>query len=105
MWCKQFGIANEDGETVLNPARQIKSLEQGASTTVWAATSPRLGGKGGLYLENNNIAPRNAEIQSADPLGVHARGFAGVKDYALDLDAANKFWSLSEKLTGIDFTI
>jgi NAD(P)-dependent dehydrogenase (short-subunit alcohol dehydrogenase family) len=102
---KQFGIVNDAGEVLFNPARQIKTLEEGASTTVWAATSPLLTGKGGLYLENNTIAPRSAKIQSVDPLGVDARGFSGVKDYVLDLDAAEKLSSLSEKLTGATFPI
>jgi hypothetical protein len=73
---------------------------------VWGATSPLLEGKGGLYLENNNIAPRNADLVDTDPkTGIDPRGFYGVKDYAIDLASADKLWALSEKLTGVTFTI
>jgi hypothetical protein len=32
-----------------------------------------------------------------------ARGFFGVKSYALDGESADRLWALSEKLTGIAF--
>jgi NAD(P)-dependent dehydrogenase (short-subunit alcohol dehydrogenase family) len=100
------GIVDEQGNVRLNPLTQIKTAEQGASTSVWGATSPLLEGKGGLYLENNNIAPRNADLVDMDPKTlVDPRGFSGVKDYAVDLASADKLWLLSEKLTGVTFTI
>ena len=34
----------------------FKNIEQGASTTVWAAVAPEFEGKGGLYLENCEIS-------------------------------------------------
>lgn len=68
-----------------------KSAAQGASTSVWAATSPDLDGHGGLYLEDNAQAvPWSKEL----PRGV------GVMPHALDPDAARKLWDLSEDLTG-----
>ncbi len=65
----------------------FKSLEQGAATTVWAATAAELEGKGGIYLENCQIA-RPA---------VHGSN-SGVESYALDAAAAERLWSLSEEL-------
>jgi NAD(P)-dependent dehydrogenase (short-subunit alcohol dehydrogenase family) len=101
-----IGLCDADGNPLLDPLKQYKSIPQGASTTVWAATSPLLEGKGGLFLENNNISPRVAELVDVDPKSVcDSRGFSGVKDYALDLASADRLWVLSERLTGVTFSI
>jgi NAD(P)-dependent dehydrogenase (short-subunit alcohol dehydrogenase family) len=100
-----LGISDAEGNVLLNPLKQVKTAEQGASTQVWAATAPLLEGKGGLYLENNNIAPRQEEITVVDVQGVDARGYFGVKAYATDIESANRLWALSEKLTGVTFAI
>jgi NAD(P)-dependent dehydrogenase (short-subunit alcohol dehydrogenase family) len=65
----------------------FKSVEQGAATTVWAATSPELDGKGGIYLEDCHIAT---------PAKPGSNG--GVEPYALDPAAAERLWALSEEL-------
>lgn len=67
----------------------FKSLEQGAATTVWAATSPGLSGRGGIYLEDCQIARASS-----------GEGGAGVESYAVDPAAAEKLWQLSEQLVG-----
>jgi NAD(P)-dependent dehydrogenase (short-subunit alcohol dehydrogenase family) len=105
-WTKS-GFLDEEGNPRIDPVKQRKSAQQGASTTVWGATSPLLEGKGGLYLENNNISPRNAELGGTVGLTFEAdsRGFYGVKDYAIDPASADKLWILSERLTGVTFTI
>lgn len=54
--------------------------EQGAATQVWAAVSPDLSGRGGLYLED-------CAVSAAAP---HAR----------DARRAAELWDLSEKLCG-----
>jgi NAD(P)-dependent dehydrogenase (short-subunit alcohol dehydrogenase family) len=103
---KQGGLIGEDGKPVIDIRRQFKTIPQGASTTVWAATSRLLEGKGGLYLENNNIAPRASDpVGPAGPPGTDAAGFYGVRGYAIDIAAANKLWTLSEQLTGVNFAI
>ncbi len=71
---------------------ELKSIPQGAATSVWAATSPELEGRGGLYLEDCGIA---------GPFQPGQEG--GVKPYALDSVAADRLWSLSEQLTGQEF--
>jgi NAD(P)-dependent dehydrogenase (short-subunit alcohol dehydrogenase family) len=65
----------------------FKSVEQGAATTVWAATTAELDGKGGIYLE---------DCQIAQPAKHGASG--GIESYALDAAAAERLWSLSEEL-------
>jgi NAD(P)-dependent dehydrogenase (short-subunit alcohol dehydrogenase family) len=103
---KDFGLMDEEGNMVFDPLKQFKTVQQGASTTLWGATSPLLEGKGGLYLENNNIAPRTADLVDPDPKSrLDAQGFSGVRDYAIDIEAANKLWTLSEQLTGVTFSI
>lgn len=70
----------------------FKSVEQGAATSVWAATSDDLTGHGGLYLENCQIGePATAGSDS------------GVESYALDRDQADRLWRISEDLVGQSF--
>lgn len=75
-------------------ALSFKSVPQGAATSVWAATSPALADKGGIYLEN---------CQIAGP-AVHGAS-TGVESYALDTAAADRLWALSEQMAGQSFTL
>ncbi|MGR6968556.1 SDR family NAD(P)-dependent oxidoreductase [Streptomyces cynarae] len=70
----------------------FKTPEQGAATQVWAATSPRLDGMGGLYCEDCDIA----EPAPADG------GRSGVKDWAVDPEQAARLWEMSADLTGVN---
>lgn len=80
------GFTDEHG----NPSRMpFKTPQQGAATQVWAATSPRLAGLGGVYAEDCDIA------KPADP-----DGRSGVNAYATDPAEAERLWALSEDLTG-----
>lgn len=72
----------------------FKTVEQGAATSVWAAVSPELAEKGGIYLENCQIA--GPAVQGAS---------TGVESYALDKAAAERLWVLSEELSGQPFTV
>ncbi|MEQ0564966.1 SDR family NAD(P)-dependent oxidoreductase [Amycolatopsis sp. NEAU-NG30] len=78
-----------------NPLMQFKTPEQGAATTVWAATSPQLAGMGGLYLEDCDVA----ELAPADAEGLAP---SGVRHYAVDREQAERLWTLSAQLTGVD---
>lgn len=80
------GWVDEDGN-IVDPL--FKSPEQGAATQVWAATSPRLAGLGGLYLEDCDVA----ELTESDSME------SGVRDYAVDPASAARLWTLSEQLT------
>lgn len=71
----------------------LKTIPQGAATSVWAATSPALEGKGGLYLEDCAIAE---EV----PVGVAEHGYYA---WAVDVDAAEKLWQVSEHIVGQTF--
>ena len=69
----------------------MKTPQQGAATTVFAATSPLLEGIGGRYLEDVAEAP---VVPRRDPL---ARGVAG---YALDPVNAERLWDVSLRMVG-----
>ncbi|OQR59709.1 oxidoreductase [Streptomyces maremycinicus] len=86
-----MGWTNEDG-TPKDPD-MYKSPEQGAATSVWAATSPRLADRGGVYLEDCDVA----EI-AGDPFNM-ATG--GVARHAADEHEAARLWDLSARLTGV----
>lgn len=72
---------------------KMKSVPAGAATTVWAATAGELEGRGGIYLEDCQIAPRCGGLLE-DP---------GYMDYAVDPEAAERLWTLSEELIGHPF--
>jgi NAD(P)-dependent dehydrogenase (short-subunit alcohol dehydrogenase family) len=85
------GWMTEDG--VVNA--QFKSPEQGAATSVWAATSPQLEGLGGVYCEDCDIAEPTVP-------GSAAAGVRGVNPHAIDPEAAARLWTLSAELTGVN---
>lgn len=84
------GWIDADGN-LLDPS--FKTPEQGAATQVWAATSPRLAGLGGVYCEDCDIAERY-DPDSGSPAGVH--------DWATDPEQAARLWAVSAELTGVD---
>lgn len=95
---RKFGAIDDEGKPVVDLNAGMKSVPQGAATSVWAATSPMLNGKGGEYLEDCDIAPilDDATVEAADLRHLH-----GVRPYAIDPDAADALWELSELQTGV----
>ncbi|MFJ9855308.1 SDR family NAD(P)-dependent oxidoreductase [Streptomyces sp. NPDC101150] len=71
----------------------FKTPSQGAATGLWAATSPLLHDRGGLYLEDCDVARVSAPEAPMDDGGVRA--------YATDPDAAERLWELSVTATGV----
>ncbi|MEV7813558.1 SDR family NAD(P)-dependent oxidoreductase [Streptomyces flaveolus] len=71
------------------PAHLIKTVEQGAATSVLLATSPLLEGVGGRYFvdcaETEVIERRSGTLH-------------GVARYAVDPDNARRLWTLSQEL-------
>lgn len=70
----------------------VKSIAQGAATTVWAATSPQLNGMGGVYCANCDISPLVPDASEQTD---------GVRRWAVDASMAERLWQLSEQLCGI----
>lgn len=73
---------------------KFKTVEQGAATTVWAATSPQLRRRGGVYCEDVDIA-REVTAESTES--------GGVKPWAIDPEAADRLWWLTRDMTGVRF--
>jgi len=92
---QKMGFYDEKGNMKPEVLASLKTVPQGAATTVWAATSALLDNIGGVYCEDADIAEINNEQTFS----------AGVKTYSLDEASAHKLWTLSEKLTGITFDI
>jgi NAD(P)-dependent dehydrogenase (short-subunit alcohol dehydrogenase family) len=72
-----------------NVNEQFKTVAEGASTSTWAATSPQLTGKGGVYLEDCGFA----EVCESRP-----QIPKGVISYAVDKTAADRLWKVSEQM-------
>jgi NAD(P)-dependent dehydrogenase (short-subunit alcohol dehydrogenase family) len=68
----------------------VKTIEQGAATSVLLAASPEVEGVTGRYYEDC------AEAPVIDERAGHA---GGVAPYALDPDNADRLWRISEELT------
>jgi NAD(P)-dependent dehydrogenase (short-subunit alcohol dehydrogenase family) len=83
------GWLDEDGNVIV----KFKTPEQGAATSVWAATSPQLEGMGGVYCADCDIAN---VVDSIQP------GGGGVIAHAVDPDQAARLWEASANLTGVD---
>jgi NAD(P)-dependent dehydrogenase (short-subunit alcohol dehydrogenase family) len=70
-------------------AAVFKTPQQGAATSLVAAVAPELDGTGGHYLEDCNEAEtvaNDAEVSS------------GVREWALDAEAAERLWDVSAEL-------
>ena len=100
LW-KQMGFVDENGEMRPEVLAGLKTIPQGAATSVWAATSPALNNIGGVYCEDGDIA----ELLPSDPsVQTKARLHqSGVQQYSLDEGSAKKLWALTEKMTGLKF--
>jgi len=101
----KLGVYDADGNVIYDASKGLKTLQQGASTQVWCATSPQLDNLGGVYCENTEVAV--IDRGDDDPVKrMHGvTRIEGVMEYALDAEAAKKLWTLSEKLTGVNFDI
>ncbi|UOQ68830.1 SDR family NAD(P)-dependent oxidoreductase [Hymenobacter volaticus] len=90
---QRFGFYDEQGNSVPEVIASLKTIPQGAATTIWCATSPLLSNIGGVYCED-------ADVASLSPGSAMS---AGVKAYSVDAADAKRLWPLTEQLTGITF--
>jgi NAD(P)-dependent dehydrogenase (short-subunit alcohol dehydrogenase family) len=84
-----LGWTNPDGTLHERVRDLFKTPEQGASTTVWALTSPQLDGMGGLYCEDCDVA-RLADANS--------QRFQHVRPWACSEQGAERLWAMSEAM-------
>lgn len=100
MWncLSRLGFLDDNG---IRKSAGLKTIPQGAATTVWCATSPLLNDIGGVYCEDADIAELDlGNFRKDSGLETH-----GVQPYSLDEVNAKKLWDLSEKMTGIAFEV
>ncbi len=100
---RKMGFMDENGNLRPEVLASLKTIPQGAATTVWAATNPLLNNIGGVYCEDGDIAelfPSDPAIQTKAKL--HQ---SGVMQYSVDEDNARRLWALTEAMTGIEFDV
>lgn len=79
------------------PAFELKTVPQGAATTVWAAVVAPADEIGGRYCENCHVSEVVPDTQKIGPVSEGARA------YALDSAHAEALWAKSEELVGERF--
>ncbi|HTE28003.1 SDR family NAD(P)-dependent oxidoreductase [Flavitalea sp.] len=100
---QQMGTHDQNGNIYPEVAAKLKTVEQGAATTVWCATSNLLNGIGGVYCENADVAELdegNIEHNYNEP-----NSLRGIKPWSVNAENAKRLWRLSEELTGISFPV
>jgi NAD(P)-dependent dehydrogenase (short-subunit alcohol dehydrogenase family) len=93
---QKMGFLDADGNVLPEVAANLKTIPQGAATTIWCATSQLLNNLGGVYCEDADVAL----VATEDCIGT-----SGVEKYSLNGVSAKKLWDLSEEMTGVAFTI
>jgi NAD(P)-dependent dehydrogenase (short-subunit alcohol dehydrogenase family) len=86
-----LGWMKEDGSLSDLAKNFFKTTSQGASTTLWCATSPSLNNIGGVFCEDCDIAKIKSKVDES------MQRYFGVADWAVDIDEASKLWELTEK--------
>ena len=85
----EMGWVDKNGEISEQAKSLFKTPEQGASTTLWAATSPKLNDRGGEYCEDCDIA---------SVAGKDTPRWSGVAPWAVDDEAAKRLWAETEAM-------
>lgn len=94
-------LTDEHGNPQYDPnGKGTKTIPQGAASIVFAAVYPQLDETSGVYIDNNNI------VGIAGP-DVNWLDFEdhGITQTVLQKDSADKFWTVSEQLTGVKFNV
>jgi hypothetical protein len=94
-----MGFIDAQGNVNPEVAAILKTIPEGAATSVWCATSPMLDNIGGVYCEDVDIAVLDTN-NNPDSYNTIAKG---AKPYSLDEANAKRLWKLSEELTGVTY--
>lgn len=97
----QMGTHDENGKIKPEVEAQLKTIPQGAATTVWCATSPVLENIGGVYCENCDIA--EVDLGQIEHRFDEPATIRGVQPYSIDRGSAERLWKLSEEMLGFTF--
>ncbi|TDQ08887.1 SDR family NAD(P)-dependent oxidoreductase [Pedobacter metabolipauper] len=99
---QQMGTHDANGDIYPEVAQKLKTLSQGAATSLWCATSSLLEGIGGVYCEDADIA--ELDLGNIDHQYDRPSTLRGVKPYSLDASDARRLWQLTERLIQLIFT-
>ena len=91
---RNMGLIDEAGQPIIDPEVGKKTPQQGASTIVFAATSPLLDEIGGVYLRDNDISPLDDEVRPLTAQSIPS----DVASHSIDPQSAQRLWQLSEEL-------
>ena len=90
---KRVDQLNAEHAAAGKPPFKLKTIPQGAATSVWAGVVAPAGEVGGRYCEDCHVA---VLLEGKDTSAVSE----GVRPYALDPERAKALWSKSEKMVG-----
>lgn len=99
---QQLGFCDADGNVYPEVIASLKTIPQGAATTIWCATSPLLNNIGGVYCEDADVAL--LDQQHAENYEGTGSKSSGVQSYSLQEADAKRLWQWSEEVTGIRFS-
>ena len=91
---RRINEVNEAARREGKPQFQLKTVPQGAATSVWAAVRAQADQIGGHYCE---------DCQVARPVPADSQSPTGVRPYALNPERAKALWKLSEEMVGETF--
>jgi NAD(P)-dependent dehydrogenase (short-subunit alcohol dehydrogenase family) len=91
---QQMGFCDANGNIFPEVLASLKTIPQGAATTVWCATSAQFNTIGGVYCEDGDVAVLASGGQSN-----------GVQAYSVDETNAKRLWVMSERMTGVTFNV
>ena len=91
---KMFSALNEAAKANGEPEFRLKTVPQGAATSVWAAAVAAADEVGGHYCEDCHVARPVADDDQRP---------SGVRHYATDPERAKTLWRKSEELVGESF--
>jgi len=85
----EFGWTDTDGRPSPVAEKLFKTTTQGCATSLWAATHGVLDNVGGVYCEDCNVS---------DVVPDESNAFTGVRQWAIDSEAAKHTWTETEAL-------
>jgi NAD(P)-dependent dehydrogenase (short-subunit alcohol dehydrogenase family) len=94
---RAMGLIDDSGRPIIDPDRELKTPQQGASTSVFGASSPLLADIGGVYLKDNDISPLDDAPKPID-FGAEEVQSSNVVPHAIDPQSARRLWEMSEQL-------
>jgi NAD(P)-dependent dehydrogenase (short-subunit alcohol dehydrogenase family) len=91
---RAMGLLDDAGQPLIDPERGKKTVKQGASTIVFAATSPLLADLGGVYLKDNDVSRLDDEPRALTADSIPSE----IASHSIDPRSARRLWELSEQL-------